>query len=105
VAYVADRGRITHAAAISDIWPATEPSGDVNGSAIGQRHHGADTGGRHQAPAHLIILDNGQQAAMQEVGGLMELDNLGSAESFTITASHPRGASFQSDQALRRQKL
>ena len=31
-----------------------------------QRHHGADTGGRHQAPAHLIIPDDGQQAAMQD---------------------------------------
>jgi hypothetical protein len=26
--------------------------------------NGADTGGRHQAPAHLIIPDNGQQTAM-----------------------------------------
>jgi hypothetical protein len=38
-------------------------SGEV---AIGQRHNGADTGGRHQAPAHLIIPDNGQQTAMQD---------------------------------------
>src|SRR5213592_3714166 len=27
---------------------------------------GADTGGGHQAPAHLIIPDNGQQTAMQD---------------------------------------
>ena len=33
----------------------TEASGYVNGGAIGQRHHGADTRGRHQAAAHLII--------------------------------------------------
>jgi hypothetical protein len=26
----------------------------------------SDTGGRHQAPAHLIIPDNDQQAAMQD---------------------------------------
>jgi hypothetical protein len=39
-------------------------SGDTDGGAIGQRHHGADTRGRHQAPAHLIIPDDGQQATM-----------------------------------------
>ena len=44
----------------------TEPSGYVDGGAIGQRHHRADTGGRHQAPAHLIVPDDGQQAAMQD---------------------------------------
>src|SRR5215510_13386043 len=43
-----------------------EASGDVDGGAIGQRHHGPDTRGRHQAPAHLILPDNGQQAAMQD---------------------------------------
>jgi hypothetical protein len=35
------------------------------GTSIGQRHHRADTGDRHQAPAHLIIPDDGQQATMQ----------------------------------------
>jgi hypothetical protein len=35
-------------------------------SAISQRHHGADTGGRHQAPAHRIVSDDGQQTAMQD---------------------------------------
>ena len=40
--------------------------GYVDGGAIGQRHHGADTGGRHQAPAHRIIPNNGQQAAVQD---------------------------------------
>src|SRR6476469_5979271 len=42
-------------------------SGDVarglvllfDGGAIGQRHHGADTRGRHQAPAHLIVSHDG----------------------------------------------
>jgi len=29
-------------------------------------HHWADTGGRHQAPVHLIILDDGEQTAMQD---------------------------------------
>ena len=38
----------------------------VDGGAIGQRHHGADTGDRHQAPAHVIIPDDGQQAAVQD---------------------------------------
>ena len=42
-----------------------EPSGDIDGGAIGQRHHRADTRGRHQAPAHLIIPGDGQDAAMQ----------------------------------------
>jgi len=43
-----------------------EARGDVDGGAIGQRHHGADTGGRHQAPAHRIVSDDGQQTAMQD---------------------------------------
>ena len=43
----------------------SEASGHVDGGAIGQRHNGADTGGRHQTPAHLIVPDNRQQAAMQ----------------------------------------
>jgi len=28
-------------------------------------HHGPDTRGRHEAPTHLILPDDGQQAAMQ----------------------------------------
>jgi len=43
-----------------------EASGDVDGGAIGQRHHGPDTGGRHQAPTHVIVPNDGQQAAMQD---------------------------------------
>ena len=43
-----------------------EASRNVDGGAIGQRHHGANAGGRHQAPAHLVIPDNGQQTAMQD---------------------------------------
>ena len=42
--------------------PSTAPTAldlrkraDVDGGAIGQRYHWADTGGRHQAPAHSII--------------------------------------------------
>jgi len=31
---------------------------------IGQRDHRADTGDRHQAPAHIIVADDGQQAAI-----------------------------------------
>ena len=30
------------------------------------RHHGTDTRGRRQAPAHLVISDDGQQATMQD---------------------------------------
>jgi hypothetical protein len=41
-------------------------TGTVDGGAIGQRDHGADTGGRHQAPAHFIIPHERQQAAMQD---------------------------------------
>jgi hypothetical protein len=40
--------------------------GYVDGGAIGQCHHGADTGGRHQTPTHRIISDDGQQTAMQD---------------------------------------
>jgi hypothetical protein len=43
-----------------------EASGHIDGRAIGQRHYGANTGGRHQAPTHVIITDDGQQAAMQD---------------------------------------
>jgi hypothetical protein len=43
-----------------------EAGGYVDGSAIGQRHHGADARGRHQTPAYLVIPDDRQQAAMQD---------------------------------------
>ena len=42
--------------------------GRVDSSAISQCHHGADTGGRHQAPAHRIVPHDGQQTAMQDDG-------------------------------------
>jgi hypothetical protein len=38
----------------------------IDGGAIGQRHHWTDTGDRHQAPAHIIVPDDGQQSAMQD---------------------------------------
>jgi hypothetical protein len=38
----------------------------IDGDAIGQRDHRADPRDRHQAPAHIIVADNGQQAAMQD---------------------------------------
>jgi hypothetical protein len=44
----------------------TEAGGHIDGGAIGQRHHGADAGGRHQAPAYLIVPHDGQQAAVQD---------------------------------------
>jgi hypothetical protein len=31
-----------------------------------QCHHRTDTGHRHQAPAHVIVSDNGQHAAMHD---------------------------------------
>jgi hypothetical protein len=34
--------------------------------AIGQRHHRADPGDRHQAPTHLIVPNDDQQAAVQD---------------------------------------
>ena len=34
----------------------------VNGGAIGQRDYRANAGGRHQAPTHVIVPDDGQQA-------------------------------------------
>ena len=36
-----------------------EAGGHVDGDTIGQRDHGADTGDRHQAPAHLILSHDG----------------------------------------------
>jgi hypothetical protein len=44
----------------------SESGWHIDGSAIGQRHHRADTGGRHQAPAHLVVSHDGQQAAVQD---------------------------------------
>jgi len=43
-----------------------EPGWHVDGGTIGQRHHRADTGGRHQALANLILPDDRQQAAVQD---------------------------------------
>jgi hypothetical protein len=39
----------------------------VDCGAIGQRHYRPNVRHRHQAPAHVIVPDNSQQAAMQEV--------------------------------------
>src|ERR1035441_4795629 len=41
-----------------------EASGDVDRGSIGQRHHRANARDRHQSPAHLIVPDDGQQAAV-----------------------------------------
>src|SRR5262245_8721562 len=38
----------------------------IDGCAIGQRYHGTDTRNRHQTPAHVIVPDDSQQAAMQD---------------------------------------
>ena len=43
-----------------------EASGYVDGGTIGQRHHGADAGGRHQTSAHFVVPDDGQQATMED---------------------------------------
>ncbi len=43
-----------------------EASGHVDSGSISQRHHGADTRGRHQAPARLVIPD-------EAAGGLPHL--------------------------------
>ena len=43
----------------------SEADGHVNCGPIGQRHSRADTGDRHQTPAHIIVSDDGQQAAVQ----------------------------------------
>jgi hypothetical protein len=39
--------------------------GHIDGGPIGQRHHRPNARHRHQAPAHLIVPDNTQQASMQ----------------------------------------
>src|SRR5436189_4515076 len=44
----------------------SEPGWHIDSSAIGQRHHGADTRGRHQAPAYLVLPDDSQQPAVQD---------------------------------------
>jgi hypothetical protein len=44
-----------------------EAGGHIDGDAIGQRHHGTNTGDRHQAPTHIIFANDGQQAAVQDV--------------------------------------
>ena len=46
--------------------PGPPELGAVNPDAVhDQRHHRADTGHRHQAPAHVIVPDHGQQATVQ----------------------------------------
>jgi hypothetical protein len=42
----------------------TEPSGYVDGGAIDQRHHGADTGGRHQAPSSFRTMASRRRCRM-----------------------------------------
>jgi hypothetical protein len=39
---------------------------NVDSGAIGQCHHGADPGDRHQAPAHGILSHDRQQASVQD---------------------------------------
>ena len=43
-----------------------ETSGHIDGGTVSQRHHRANARDRHQAPAHLIIPHDSQQAAMQD---------------------------------------
>ena len=38
----------------------------IDGGAIGQRHHRADPGHRHQAPAHIVSAHDRQQATMKD---------------------------------------
>jgi hypothetical protein len=49
----------------TDCLRVPEASWHVDCGAISQRHHWADTGGRHQAPTHIIVANHGQQAAVQ----------------------------------------
>jgi SAM-dependent methyltransferase len=46
--------------------PFPDTSFDHALSMLVQRYHRTDTRGRHQAPAHLIVPNDGQQAAMQD---------------------------------------
>jgi hypothetical protein len=48
-----------------DSFGVFEAGGHVNCSAIGQRYHRANSGDRHQAPAHIIVPYDGQQTAVQ----------------------------------------
>jgi len=44
-----------------------EAGGHIDGGPIGQCHHRPNARHRHQAPAHLIVPDNSQQAPVQDV--------------------------------------
>src|SRR5262249_16852991 len=44
----------------------SETGGNIDGDAEGQRDHGTDPRNRHQTPAHVIVPNDGQQAAMQD---------------------------------------
>src|SRR2546429_7889169 len=50
----------------SDRLGVPEAGRHIDGGAIGQRYHGTDTRNCHQTPAHVIVPDDGQQAAMQD---------------------------------------
>src|SRR5262249_2463446 len=50
----------------SDCLGVPEAGRYIDGDAIGQRDHRADTRDGHQAPAHIIVPDDGQQVAMQD---------------------------------------
>ena len=62
--------RVLEASAVAQGRPLANMACKVLGDwarGLVSRDHGANTRGRHQAPAHLIIPDGGRQAAMQDV--------------------------------------
>jgi hypothetical protein len=64
-------------------------SGYVDGGALGQRHHRADTGGRYQAPTYFIVPHDGEQAAMQNGELLASTRRTTSSGSTSIARSGP----------------
>src|SRR6516164_5110839 len=58
-----------------DRFGVPEADRHIDGGTIGQRHHWTDTGDRHQAPAHIIVPDDGQQSAMLSTSSLTRASN------------------------------
>jgi hypothetical protein len=56
----------SHCPRLAVLAKVPEAGGYIDGGAISQRDYRAEPGDRHQAPAHLIFPDDGQQAAVQD---------------------------------------
>ena len=75
-----------------DCLGVTKARRHINGGAIGQRHHGANTGNRHQAPAHRIVTHDNRRATVQDA----DLFAQHSSTTSSGSTSAARSASFRS---------